>query len=89
MTKNCFATLIDQIIVHRRSRAEKCKSFEEGDGAIRICFLPQGELGSVLPDWMTYFVDRYETVARISPNGNYNLHRNGLDGLQAVDCYAI
>ena len=89
MLEKRFARLLDGIVAACQKRARSYKSFEEGDGAIRICFLPQGEWGADLPDWLTELSDRYETVARISLGGNYVLNRSGFNGLCAIDSYAI
>ena len=89
MVEGRFVRLLDGIVEACQKRARSYKSFEEGDGAIRICFIPQGDWGADLPDWPTDLSDRYETVARIRPGGNYVLNRSGLDGRCASDSYAI
>ncbi len=79
--------LFDGIIEKCRERANDVAEFDDGDGAIRICCLPQGILGDRLIRRKSQYADRLEFVARIRDGGNYVLHRAGDGAL--VDTYAL
>lgn len=79
--------LYDDIIEACRDAAATLKGFEDGDGAIRLCYIPQGAAGVDLLDGNTCYADRYEVVARIRSSGNYVLNRDGRG--EPVDTYAF
>ena len=78
--------LFDSIIMNCRKRASQLQGFKDGDGAIRLCYLPQNSLGVNALGGGSAFADRYELVARIDV-GNYVLNRGGRG--EPVDTYAF
>ena len=82
-----YAELIDGIIISCRLRASELKSYEEGDGAIRVCIIPQR---NQIDSWLNQLPasgDRYETIARIVSGGNYVLNRGR--SAPPLDTYAF
>lgn len=78
--------LFDSIIMNCRKRASELDGFKEGDGAIRLCYLPQNSFGTDIIGIRSAFADRFELVARIDV-GNYVLNRDGRG--EPVDTYAF
>ena len=82
-------SLIHDIIASCQRIAEYYPSFKDGDGAIRICVIPQGSWRSEQPEYIADNVDRMEFTARINPRGgNYVLNRGRSDA-PLVDTYAF
>ena len=85
---NRLASLIDGIIDACRSATKNCASYKDGEGAIRVCVIPQGAWRTEQPEFIASKVDRFEAVARIDPQGNYVLNR-GTNDVHRVDTYAF
>jgi hypothetical protein len=67
--------LFDDIIERCRDEAEQLPRLKDGDGAIRITFLPQSELGRKLQQSVSRQASRCEVVAKIAESGNFVLNR--------------
>ena len=61
-----ISSLFDDIIEGCRDTAATLDSLKSGDGAIRLCYLPQNEFGADQMPWNTCYGDRYEVVARLT-----------------------
>ncbi|MDO4220223.1 MAG: hypothetical protein Q4D22_03285 [Candidatus Saccharibacteria bacterium] len=79
--------LFDRVIKACSDCAKNLEGFMDGDGAVRLCYLPQSSYGrNLLGDFSTY-ADRYELVSRIC-DGNFVLNRHDRDA-EPVDTYAF
>ena len=83
-----ISSLFDDIVEGCRDTAATLDSLKSGDGAIRLCYLPQNEFGADQIPWNTCYGDRYEVVARLTEGGNFVINRDGRDG-EPVDTYAF
>lgn len=83
-----ISSLFDDIVEGCRDTAATLDSLKSGDGAIRLCYLPQNEFGADQMPWNTCYGDRYEVVARLTEGGNFVINRDGRDG-EPVDTYAF
>lgn len=81
-------SLFDGIVEACREKASTLDSLKSGDGAIRMCYLPQNEFGVSQMPMRTRCGDRYEVVSRLTENGNYVINRDGRNG-EPVDTYAF
>ena len=88
MDRFSFYRLIDDIVEVCRNKAAELEGFKNGDGCIRITYLPECSIASEMPEIGTRFTDRYEMTARIVPQGNYVINRDRIDG-SPVDTYAF
>jgi hypothetical protein len=77
--------LFDGVIKACRERAKEFTRFDHTDGAIRISYLPQSQLGLEWIKPVCKNASRYEMVARISDDGNFVLNR----ATDPVDTYSI
>lgn len=67
--------LFDTIIDDCRETALNFGRFIDGDGAIRITFIPRGKLGFDLTQVISRRANRIEAVAKIQDGGNFVLNR--------------
>ena len=77
-------TLSDGIITACREKAEDMPRFSDGDGAIRITFLPQSALGYQLQQANSELATRYEVATKFSDGGNFVVNRT----TKPVDTYS-
>lgn len=70
-----LGVLFDAIIAKCKDTAVELPRLKEGDGAIRVTFIPQNDFGRSLIRSMSKFADRYEVVSKISESGNFVLNR--------------
>ena len=63
--------LSDGIIAACREKAKSLPRFSDGDGAIRITFLPQSALGRQLQAANSELAARYEVATKFSDDGNF------------------
>ena len=63
--------LSDGIIAACREKAKSLPRFSDGDGAIRITFLPQSALGRQLQAASSELAARYEVATKFSDDGNF------------------
>ena len=75
--------LSDGIIIACREKARDLPRLSDGDGAIRITFLPQSALGYQLQSANSELASRYEVVAKLSDGGNFVMNRT----TEPVDSY--
>ncbi len=92
--KILLSDLFDKIIEVCRKYAKEMPRFEDGDGAIRISYLPQSEFGFKLSKPACKKARRCEVVTSISENGNIVRDRHtaepvdssGLSALKVASC---